>query len=812
MMKTLLQDIRFSVRMMLKNPSFTLVAVITLALGIGANTAIFSIFQAVLLKPLPVKEPERLVALTNDSISFPAYKDFRDRTQTLSSLVAYREREMSLFQGDKAEKITGCLVTGNYFDTLGVKADLGRTFLPDETKDSGGELVTVISYGLWQKNFGGSRDVLGKSIQLNGRPFTIVGVTPRDFRGVDLSQTPDLYVPITTWTQLATGFFTKLDMNELGWSWLPFFGRLKDGVTIEQAQAELNLLAEQRKQTTPADSESNFILQPITAYATGFDSRKDLVRFMGLLMAVVSIALIIACANIANLLLARANTRHKEIGIRLAIGATRWRIVRQLLTESILLSLIGGVAGLLIAQWMIELLSSYLLPGGVELGKLGLRLKPEILGFSFLLSFITGLIFGLIPALRASKPDLISSLKDQLGNIASTRLILRHGLVVVQVALCLLLLIGTGLFVRSLRNAFNVNLGFNPEQVAMASVNLGLQRYDEFQAEQFYKNLGERMSKLPGVEAVSWVADQPLGSGISNDSVEIPGHETKPGEKPINVGVNIVAPDFFRTLQIPLVGGRDFDERDRKGTENVVIINEEMARAYWPNQEPVGKRFKVRDVEVTIVGVAKDAKFISLRQDPKPYLLLPLSQWMGEAGLSTLTLMVRTKGSPDEMLGVIERKSAELDKSVSVFNIKNLGDNLNRRLTIQRFASALLSLFTILALILASIGVYGVVAYSVSQRAHEIGIRMALGAERSSILKMFLFRGSLPILIGIAVGIVAAFMLTRIIASLLFNVSPTDTITFSIAALSLLIVALFACYLPARRAAKVDPMTALRYE
>jgi predicted permease len=798
--------------MMLKHPMFSLIATITLALGIGANTAIFSIFQAVLLKPLPVNQPERLIALTNDAVSFPAYKDFRDRTRAFASLAAYREREMSLFQGEKAEKISGCLVTGNYFDTLGVKTELGRAFLPDETKDSSAEFVAVISYELWQKNFGGNSDVLGKSIQLNNHPFTVIGVAPRDFRGVDLSSAPDIYVPITTWPQLATGFFTKIDMNSRSWSWLPFFGRLKDGVTIEQAQAELNLLAQQERQANARDKRPNLALQPIAVYATGFETRKDLIRFMGLLMAVVGISLIIACANVANLLLARANTRHKEIGVRLAMGATRWRIVRQLLTESILLSLIGGAAGLLIAVWTIELLSSFLLPGGIELGKLGIRLKPEILGFAFALSFITGLIFGLAPALRASKPDVVSSLKDQRANAAFSHFNLRYALIIVQVSMCLLLLIGTGLFVRSLRNAFNVNLGFNPEHIAMASVNLGLQRYDEARAAEFYKSLSERISRLPGVEAVSWVSDQPLGSGISSETVEIPDYPTQQGDDPINVNVNIVSPNFFRTLQIPLVRGRDFDERDKKETENVAIINEAMANKFWSGKEPIGRKVKIGGGEITIIGVAKDAKLISLRENPKPLLVAPLAQRMGDGGLSALTLMVRAKGNPTEILTSIERETARLDKSVSVFNIKALNENFNRRLTIQRFASALLSLFTLLAITLAVIGIYGVIAYSVSQRTHEIGIRMALGAERSHILSMFLRRGIIPILIGIAVGIAAAIALTRVISNLLFDVSATDTFTFLVSALALFFVAMFACYLPARRATKVDPMIALRHE
>lgn len=810
-MITLLQDIHYGVRMMLKSPMFTLVAVVTLALGIGANTAIFSILQAVLIKPLPVVQPDRVAALSNEAISFPAYKDFRDKTKTFSSLAAYRARNMSLFQGDKAERIVGCLVSGNYFDTLGIKAESGRTFQPYEDKDSG-EMVAVISYGLWQKNFAGSRDVLGKSLQLNSRPFTIIGIAPRDFRGIDLTEAPDVYIPISTSPQIATGSLARLDINRPGWSWLTFFGRLKDGATIEQAQAEMKMLAGQRKHSVPADSESDFILQPITAFATGFETRKDLVRFMGLLMAVVGISLIIACANIANLLLARSNSRQKEIGIRLAIGATRKRIVRQLLTESILLSLIGGIVGLLIAVWAVDFLSSYQLPGGIELGKLGIRLKPEILGFAFLLSFVTGLIFGLAPALRASKPDVVSSLKEQITSITSSRLNLRHALVVVQVALCLLLLIGTGLFVRSLQNAFNVDLGFKPQQVATASVNLGLQRYDATRAEQFYKNLTEQMTRLPGVESVSWVSDQPLSSAVSNETIEIQDNPRKPGEPPPSVNVNIVAPNFFKTLQIPFVRGRDFNDGDKKDAEKVVIINEAMANKFWSGKEAVGKKLRIFDTDVTIVGVTKDAKYINLRDNPEPLMVAPLAQQIENGGLNTMTLIARTKSNPNEMLGTIENEVAQLDKSISVFNIKTLNENVTRRVAIQRFASTLLSLFSLLAVTLAVIGIYGVIAYTVSQRTYEIGIRMALGAQRGNILKLFLFRGSVPVFIGIAAGIVVAFMLTKLIASLLFDVSATDSLTFATAALLLLVVSLIACYLPARRATKINPINALRHE
>jgi putative ABC transport system permease protein len=812
-MQNLWQDLRYGARMLLKNPGFTLIAVITLALGIGANTAIFSVVYSVLLRPLAVEEPAALVAITNDTVSYPAYTDFRDQNHVFSGVMAFSGRAMSLSQGGQPELISGGVVTGNYFDVLGVKAIVGRTFLPEEDRTPGTHPVTVLSHRLWQQRFNSDRSVVGKSLRLNGENFTIIGVAPPGFRGTRLDSLPDLWAPIAMWPRLATGSLAKLDIGMRGWGWLSVVGRMRPGVSIERAETELNFLAKQQEQTYPRGTPKGFHveLHSLTTAFTGMRGRQDVVRFLWLLMTAVGAALAIACANVANLLLARAGVRRKEIAVRLALGADRRRLVRQLLTESVLLSLIGGVTGLLIAVWAIDMLGAFKLAEGVALEKLGLGLKREVLGFTFFLSLVTGLAFGLAPALQASKTDLVSTLKDQVSTTTPSRSHLRNSLVAVQVALCLLLLISTGLFVRSLRRALNLNLGFNPERVATVSVNLGLQRYDETRADAFFGQLSERIAASPGVQSASWAAVVPLGEERWTESFQIEGYQPQPGER-MSVDTNFVTPDYFRTLEIPLLQGHDFIARDRAGAPNVAIINQAMARKYWPGQDPIGKRFIKGKTDITIIGVAQDAKFQNLREQPQPQVFLPLAQRMSDAGLGRVTFLVRTAGDPTSIFPSVAREVRQLDDTLPLFNVKPLGENISDLLTAQRLGSALLGLFSMLALTLSVIGIYGVVAYSVSQRTREIGIRLALGAQRRDILRLVLGQGSIPILLGIILGTAAAAVVTRMMAGFLYGVAATDPAAFAGSTLLLSAAALLASYVPARRATKVDPMAALRTE
>ncbi|MDT7603526.1 MAG: hypothetical protein QOF61_1523 [Acidobacteriota bacterium] len=812
-MEAILRDLRYGLRALRNNPGFTLIALLSLALGIGANTAIFSVAHAVFLRPLAVEDPASLVAITNNVLSYPDYLALRDRNHVCRGLAAFSFRELSLEHGGQPERVAGVAATGNYFDVLGVRAATGRTFLPEDDAGADSQPVVVLSHQLWRARFGGDREVVGKTLRLNGVTFTVVGVAPPSFRGTSLVSKPDLWVPLTIWPRLATGYYTKLDIKRRTWSWLSVFGRLESGVARERAESELNQLAQQERDANHAKTQPGFHyeMRPLTVAATGMDSRQDFVRFMTMLFAVVGVALLLACANVANLLLARATARRREIGVRLALGASRSRLVRQLLAESVMLSLMGGAAGLLVALWSLELLSSFDLPGGIALGKLDLGLQPGVLAFTFLLSLATGVVFGLAPALGASKLDLIATLKNQAASVTPGHARLRHALVATQVALCLLLLICAGLFLRSLRNALSINIGFEPERVATASVNLGLQRYDAPRARAFYDQLAERLVTTPGVQSAAWATTLPLSGGRDRDGMELEGYQPPEGQH-TDIDSNAVSPGYFRTLGIPVLRGRDFDARDNMEAPGAAMVNEALARAYWHGQDPLGKRIKDNGREVFVVGVVRDHKFIDLRTDPPPQVFFPLAQVTEEWGLTTVSLVARTDGEPTKLFGTIEREAHGLDPALPVFNLRPLGDNLREQLTAQRFGGALLGLFSLLALALASVGIYGVVAYSVVQRTREFGIRIALGAQARDILRLVLGRGSLPIAAGLALGLISGVVLTRFLSSFFYDLSTTDPLTFAAAATLLAAIALAACLIPARRATRVDPMIALRDE
>jgi predicted permease len=813
MITAFIQDVRYALRMLANKPLFTAMAILSLSLGIGANTTIYSLLDSILLRPLPVEEPERLVAFMNDSISYPVYKDLRDQNEVLSGLASFTERQLGFVKGNQPEVVSAGVVTGNYFDVLGVRAALGRTFLPEEDQTPGANAVAVISHGLWQRRFGGELDVMGKSFTLNNQSFTVIGVAPPGFRGTRLSSSPDLWVPIMMWPRLATGYLAGLSIDSRNWSWMSTLGRLKPGISLEQAQTAFNMLAESQKQEHPKTTSKDFSmrLRPINEGVVSIGSRGDTVLFVWLLMAVAGVALMIACANVANLLLARAVARRKEMSIRMALGASRGRIIRQLLTESLLLSLLGGGAGLLVAFWAADLLSVFEMPGGIELGKLGFSLNGGVLAFTFLLSLITGGLFGLAPAFQASKPDLAPALKDQVPGLASGRALLRNSLVAAQIGLCLLLLVGAGLLVRSLQNAIRIDPGFNPRNVAMAAMNLGLQGYKEAQAVAFYEQLGERVASTPGVQSVSLATLVPISPFSNQDSFAIPGYQKQPDER-LTVETNFVWRDYFRTMEIPLLEGREFESGDAEGAARVVVISEAMAKRYWPGQSALGKTIKIFNEDRSVVGVAKDSKYQSLREEPKRYLYLPVAQMMREAGLSQLNLLVRTSGDTEALLGAIEREAHAIDSNLPVFNLKSLEDHLGDLLMAERFGATLLSMFGLLALALAVAGIYGVVAYGVNQRAREFAVRQALGADRSDIFRHVVGRGLVPVFVGIAAGLGASFALTRVMSSFLYDLSATDPVVFAGASLTLIAVAVSAMLVPARRATRIDPMVALRHE
>jgi predicted permease len=816
-METLWQDIRFGFRILFKSPAFTLVAALSLALGIGANTAVFSIINASLLKPLPVGEPERLASVFTTDTKNPGnlptshlnYVDYRDQNQVFSGLLAYSFAQVSLTRGETTEPVFGLVVSGNYFDVLGVKAAMGRTFMPHEDKTPGAHPVAVLSHGLWQRSFGGDPNLVGKTISLNRHDFTVVGIVPEGFTGTDLGPGPDLWVPMMMHEQAQPGLDWYDGRRGL---FLNLIGRLKPGVSAEQAQASLKIFAGQLAQSFPKDNEGRSAkIVPLLQARIDPDGSGQLLLASGVMMAVVALVLLIACANIANLLLARASARRKEIAMRLALGAGRARLIRQLLTESLVLSLVGGVVGFLVAFWAKNLLRSFDPVGGGPNAPPVATLNFRVLGFTLLVSLLSGVIFGLAPALQSSKPDLVLTLKGETP--APTRRAfgfnLRKALVVIQVALSLVSLISAGLFVRSLRNAQAINPGFITDNILLAGFNLGREGMAKPQGVNFQRQLVERVAALPGVQAVTIASSRPFGGGILR-SVFLEGQAPTPNGRGVLVQLNNVELRFFETLGIPLLQGRDFREQDGESAPQVVIINETMARRFWPNQDAIGKRFKFFGEEFyrEVVGVARDTKYNGLTEANTPFIYVPLLQNYAGAG----TLHVRATGDAAQVTAAVRGVAKELAPNLPLLNVQTLSDRVDQSLDGQRSQTRLLAFFGLLALLLSSIGIYGVMAYSVAQRTREIGIRMALGARSQNVLSLVVSQGMALVMGGVALGLIGAFAVTRLIGSLLFKVGAADPATF-VAASSLLVgVAALAGYLPARRATKVDPLIALRHD
>ncbi len=816
-METLWQDIRFGFRVLLKSPAFSLVAVLSLALGIGANSAVFSIINASLLKPLPVEEPKQLVSLFTTDAKNPGnlptshlnYIDYRDQNQVFAGVLAFTGAGLALTKGDATEQVFAQVVSGNYFDVLGVKTALGRTFLPDEDKTPGTHPVVVLSHDLWKRSFGSDPSLVGKTISLNRHDYTVVGIAPADFTGTNLGQGPDLYVPMMMHNLVQPGFDFYDTRRGL---FLNLIGRLKPGVSIEQAQASLKTFASQLAQTYSRDNEGRSIKTISLLQArVDPDGSGQLVLASGVLMGVVALVLLIACANIANLLLARASARRKEIAVRLAIGANRARLIRQLLTESFALSLVGGLLGLLVAFWARDLLRTFApFDGGPNAPPIA-TLNFRVLSFTLLVSLLSGLIFGLAPALQASKPDLVLTLKGDTAAPTRRRFgfNLRKGLVVVQVALSLVALISAGLFVRSLRNAQAINPGFITENILLAGFNLGREGIAKPQGVIFERQVVERVRALPGVQAVTIASNRPLGGGLAR-SVFIEGQAPTPTGRGVLVQLNNVGLRFFETLGIPLLQGRDFSEQDGEDAPKVVVINETMAKRFWPGESALGKRFKFfgEDFYREVAGVARDTKYNSLTEAGAPFIYVPLSQNYVPNG----TLHVRTTGDAAQMTAAVRSVVKELIPNLQLGGVQTLRERLDQSLTGQQQQTRLLTVFGLLALLLSAIGIYGVMAYSVAQRTREIGIRMALGARKGNVLALVIRQGMTLVASGVALGLIAAFAVTRLITTLLFGVTAADPATFGITALLLVGVAVLASYLPARKATKVDPLVALRYE
>jgi len=824
-MNTLLQDLKYGLRMLTKSPGFAIVAVVTLALGIGANTAIFTVINAVLLHPLPVNDVARLVELdttdkktkvtfanaTRLGVSFPNYRDYARQGDLFSGLAAFQFALLTLSGRGQPKQFQGMLVTANYFDVLGVAATVGRTFHPDEDKKPGGDSVAVLSYGLWSREFGADPTLIGKPLTLNGHSYTVIGVTPKGFQGTLLFASADqIWIPVSMHSQVLAGF---IEDNFEDRRFLDFLsaGRLKPGVTLRQANAALATVASRLDSQYPKENAGrSAVLSPLADAALGINQHDQISLTGGVMMGVVGLVLLIACVNLANLLLAQTARREKEMCLRAALGAGGWRLLRQSLTESLLLAILGGAAGLIIASWGRSVLWS-LRPAFLAQTDLNISLDARVLAFTLGLTVLTGILFGIVPAVKVSHPDLNETLKagGRSGTMAWGRSRLRHLLVISEVALALIALTGAGLFLRSLAFAQSIDPGFESKRLFTLNFDLGSQHYDQDHGEQFFRDAIERARSVSGAESAAVASNPPLNGGLAR-TIFLEGQDEKSGQRGTLTTLNSITPGYFQTVGTPLERGRVFTDLDRKDTVPVAIVNAAMARHFWPGADPIGKRFHFFDDRTLreVVGEVADSVQFAIGEEPQPIAYLPLTQVYSPFA----TLHVRTTGDPQSLVGPVREQVQSLDRNLALTGVATIGEALSQGLWAPRMGAILLGVFGALALVLAAVGIYGVLSYSVSQRTQEVGLRMALGATQGQVLRLMVRQGMSLALIGVVIGIAAALGLTHFLASLLFGVKPTDLLTYLTVPVALSSVAFLATYLPARRATRVDPMVALRYE
>ena len=805
-MGILLKDVRYGVRMLVRNPGFTVVAVIALALGIGANAAIFSVVNGVLLRPLPFKDPDRLMMIRETKLpQFPEFSvapgnflDWKKQATVFERLVAFRGSSFNLIGTSDPERLRGLSVTDGFFPMLGAEPQLGRDFLSEEDQP-GHSNVVILSHGFWQRRFGGDPKILSQAITLDGQSYTVVGIMPATFRFAG----PD----IELWTPMA---FTAQQAQQHGGHYVSAIGRLKPGITEEQARAEMVAIAARLAAQYPdANTGWSVKIMPLLEYSV-----RSIKPALIVLLVAVAFVLLIACANVANLLLARAAGRQKEMATRTALGAGRWRIVRQLLTESLLLSVIGGALGLLLAKWGMGVLLK-LAPQGLP-RMTNVSLDGRALAFTAGITLLTGVVFGLVPALQASKPNLNETLKDagRGSSEGGRRQLIRSTLVVLEVATALVLLVGAGLMIKSFWRLQKVDPGFNPNNAMTVEVQLPPKKYKEDKQQvAFFQQLIEKVAALPGVQAVGAGNVIPLSDNDFVLAFEIDGRPPVPPGATQSTNYYSVSADYFKAMGIPLIRGRLLAPTDTSESPHVAVINETMATKLFPDEDPIGKRmtFGRRDKNpdwYEIVGIVGDVKHYGLDQATTMQTYEPYTQQT----FSYMTLVVRTAGDPTMLSTAIRGEVLSLDKEQPVSSMKTLNQLFSTSVAQQQFSMLLLGVFAAVALVLAAVGIYGVLSYAVTQRTHEIGIRMALGAGQGDVLRLVVGKGMLLTVIGVLGGLAAAFGLTRLMASLLFGVTATDAATFLSVASVLIAVALLACYIPARRATKVDPLVALRYE
>ena len=820
-MENLIKDIRYGVRMFMKNPGVTLVAVITLALGIGANTAIFSGVSAFLMRPLNVPRADELVRPleiaedrgTTDEFSYPDFLDYRNQATSFSGLAAEDMLSVAVDAENQSDVIWGQVVSANYFDVLEVKPILGRSFLPDEDKTIGASPVVVLSHSFWQRRMAADPNIVGKTVQFNNRPYQVIGVTPEYFAGTKFALALDFWTPMSMAEDLRRSPGMLADR---GSHWMNVIGRLKPGVSITQASAEIDTIAT-RLNHAYADNRAVTTQGRVLSEIDGrWEEMGGVFKSAGAIaMAIVGLILLIACANVANLMLARAAGRRKEIGIRLALGANRARLVRQLLTESLLLSIAGGALGLLLAFWVTDLMEGFIPVLEYNIVKNFFALDSRALVFTLIVSLATGLVFGLAPAWHSSNPAVVPVLKGEAeaARRGKRRAFgLRNVLVVAQVALSLVVLVCGGLFIKSFRKAQTMDPGFDNSNGLVLSLSPTLIGYEDEQARQFYRQVLERVSHVPGVDAVSYTRTLPLGDSSNSNGPILKEGETLPkGSAGRVIMTSVVSPGYFKTMQIPILDGRDFDDRDQSQTQRVVIVNQKLADMLWPGESAVGKRIFIGAESHDaweVVGVVKTGKYRTLAEDPKPFFYYT----MGQRRPATMAMVVRASIDPRSLVGAIRSEVQSIDRRVPLSGVKTMDDHKTYALWAPNMAASFSVAFAVVAILLSAVGLYSVMAYVVSQRTREVGIRMALGANRGDVMKMITRQGMRLAAVGVVIGLLLSLALAQVLSSLLIGVSGYDVTTFILVPVLLSAVALIACYLPARRATKVDPLVALRYE
>jgi putative ABC transport system permease protein len=820
------QDIRYALRGLRKSPGFAIIAILTLALGIGANTAIFTVINAVFFHPIPVKDPASLVeiftvdqrrffGLTNNLFptSFPNAADIQTRAQSFDGMTvfSFAFTAVSMTVNGQPNQYLAQLASGNYFDVLGVRAQLGRTFRAEEDRGLGSGPVVVLNHGFWERTFASNPKVIGENILLNGQGFTIIGVAPKGFQGTTVIGGPDMWIPMSMHDQILSGL-GKSFFNERRYLGFSSVARLKPGARPEQAKAELQSIASDLEKAFPlANQGRTFTFQPLLQSSVGANQRGQFQRAGVMMMSVVGIVLVIACFNIANLLLARASGRKREISIRVAIGASRSRIITQLLSEAMVLAIAGGSLGLGLALAGRDLMWRFR-PPQLPADGMDLSLDWHVMAFTFLVAIGTGLFFGLAPAVQASRPDLVSELKERAGGDLrkGRRFGVRDILISLQVAVCLIALVGAGLFLLSLRNAQQMDPGFDTHNLAMLTFDVGALNYDAPRAREFERRALEVVQNSPGVRSAAISNTVPLFFGGFGRTLFREGEDSSNGQRGSVTQISVVSPEYLQTMGIPLVRGQQFDNSMREDGPRVAIINETAARQIWPNEDPIGKRFKFfRDTEFTqVVGIVRDSKYNTLGEQASPYMYVPLVQNPNAA----VTIFFRTQGDSRTALSTARQQVQSLDRNLPITNVWPIGEVISQSLWASSFGASLLTVFAMIAMALCAVGIYGVVGYSVGQRIREFGIRMALGAQPRDVLMMVLKKSALIMGLGLVAGLVAAFLLARLIVSFLYGVNTNSPVAFLAMALVLAAVGVFASYIPARRAAKVDPMVALHYE